>query len=389
MGTMNSVPSDNVSISDGAPFRIAVVNSYLEGRETTCERNEYPRSHLWGADYLTREGAEVSYIYPRPGLLSRFALRISRAARSRLGNLDFDLEMLRRAGEFDLIYVPNGRLLLCQLAKAFGFIRAPLVYWTYLPPNEAPWWKLWDLWERWPFHRGISGLMCLTSAAADAYRERWPKTRVAHIEWTPDNVMFPGSQADGDFYLACGRTNRDYRTLLLAAAKIDAPFVILASRALIGDTPIPPNVRFVEGPKDANTDKGIPYSELIFDYYAKARAVCIPRLDIPTDTSGYTNLLESLAMYRPVIMTRTGKLNLDVEKEGIGRFVAPGDVEDWVRTLREFEAKPELRRAMRRRAEESIREFYHLERHGREVAAFLNAVSRQNRNPAARAELTP
>ena len=375
---MNHTPKTkaetNPAAAPGAPLRIAVVNVYLEGRENLCERNEYPRSHLWGADYLARNGADVSYIYPRPGLLSRLALKLANAARSRLGNLDYDLALLRRSREFDVIYIPNGRLLLCQLAKALGLIRAPLVYWTYLPPNETAVWRLRDLWERWPFHRGITGLLCLTSASAEGYRRSWPKTRVAHLEWTPDNLMFPGSQSDGEFYLACGRTNRDYHTLLAAAAAVDVPFVILASRTLIGAAPIPPNVRFIEGPKNAGSDKGIPYSELIFDYYAKAKAVCIPRLDIPTDTSGYTNLLESLAMYRPVIMTRTGKLNLDVEAAGIGRFVAPGSVEDWVRALREFESKPDLRQTMRRRAEQLVRDFYHLERHGREVAAFLAAL---------------
>jgi len=356
------------------PLRVAVVNCYLEGRETVCEQNAYPRSHLWGADYLAREGAEVRYMYPRAGWLSRLVLKMTDAIKGRLGNLDFDVEMFRRAPEFDIIYAANARLLLCQLARALGLLRQPLIYWTYLPPDNTPLWKLRDLWRRWPFHRGLDGLLCLTPAAAEAYQARWPDKKIAHIEWTPDNVMFPGSAADGEFYLACGRTNRDYPTLLAAAAQVNAPFVILASRALIGDLPIPPNVRFVEGPKDSGTDKGIPYSELIFEYYAKAKAVCIPRLDIPTDTSGYTNLLESLAMFRPVIMTRTGKLNLDVEKEGIGRFVAPGSVEEWVAALQEFEARPELRRQMRQQAEELVHRFYHLERHGREVSGFLTAL---------------
>jgi glycosyltransferase involved in cell wall biosynthesis len=183
--------------------------------------------------------------------------------------------------------------------------------------------------------------------------------------------MFNGSELDGEFYLACGRTNRDYRTLLSAAAQVNAPFVILASKALIGDFPIPPNVRFIEGPKNASTDKGIPYGELIADYYAKARAVCIPRLDIPTDTSGYTNLLESLAMFRPVIMTRTGTLNLDIEREGVGRFVAPGSVEDWVTALRELEAQPAIRLRMQQNAAELVHRYYHLDRFGEEVSQFL------------------
>jgi len=109
--------------------------------------------------------------------------------------------MLRRSGEFDVVYAANARLLHCQLAKAVGLMRALLVYWAYLPPRKASFWSLRDLWERWPFHRGIAGLLCLTSVAAEGYRRQWPETRVEHIEWTPDNIMFPGSHAEGEFYL--------------------------------------------------------------------------------------------------------------------------------------------------------------------------------------------
>ena len=360
---------------DVRPQRVAIVNCYLARREEQCERNEFPRNHLWGGDYLAKMGSKVQYIYPRRDLLLRLTIKIGNFAKGRLGNIDFDVEMLRRAREFDVIYAPYGHFLLCQLAAAFGLLKAPIVYWVYSPPHQSTSLNIDEIWWKWPFNRGIGGILCLTSAAAAGFQAKWPKLKVAHIEWTPDNILFPGSEANGEFYFACGRTNRDYKTLVAAAAKLDVPFVIVASPSLMEGLPIPPNVRFVEGPPSTASDRGgVPFPELI-SYYANAKALCIPLQDIPADTSGYTNVLEAMAMYRPILMTQTGTLDLDIEKEGLGRWVEPDSVDSWVQAIQEMEAQPELRKQMRERAKSMIEETYNLDRHGKEVADFLSSLT--------------
>ena len=61
------------------------------------------------------------------------------------------------------------------------------------------------------------------------------------------------------------------------------------------------------------SDKAIDYATL--RKYAQCIGVCIPLIDDPNDTSGYTNLLEAIAMAKPVIMTGTGCLHLNPQKE--------------------------------------------------------------------------
>jgi glycosyltransferase involved in cell wall biosynthesis len=358
----------DASLPDLHGVRVAVVNPYLEGRELDCARGLYPRSHLWGADALTRAGALVEFI--RPVEDSRWLRRVSRATKGRLGELDFDLTLARRAAGFDVLYAPAGRFLITQALRALGAIRAPLIYWNYVPPSRAPWWKLRDWWERWPLSRGIDALLCLTQLAEDSARARWPWLATRRVDWGADATMFPGSESEGEYFFACGRTNRDYTTLLAAAERVPVPLVILVSRRHLDGLRIPPNVRVVEGPPDASTDKGVPYAQLI-ELYARARAVLICRLDLASDTSGFTNLLEALAMSRPTAITRTGALDLDVEKEGVGRLVAPGDVDGWAEVLREWSADSPALRAMRSRARRLVEEHYSHERHGRDVAWFI------------------
>ena len=353
-------------------LRVAIVNSYLDGREALCGENLYPRNHLWGADAMIDAGWDVKFLRPPSRPTVR---RLNDAMGRRLGDPDFDLKLMKRADDFDVIYIAQGRLPLTQWARRRGSIKAKLVQWEYVPPHTGKWWRFRDIWHRRFLARGIDAFACLTEGAASAFRELNPDALVRAIQWAPDTTMFPGCEKDGEYFLACGRTNRDYATLIEAAGKVSFPIVMLVPTSLMQGMAIPPNVRFVEGPKDGGTDRGIPYSELIHDWYANARAVLIPRIDLAWDASGFTNLLEAMAMHRPVLMTRTGKLDLDVEKTGIGMFVAPKDATEWAAKMTLIWNDAELRAKMRAAAREQVKAFYNLRRFGHDAVEFVREVA--------------
>jgi glycosyltransferase involved in cell wall biosynthesis len=379
---IRSLSAADARLPDLTGVRVAVVNAYLEGRERDCERSRYPRSHLWGADSLAAAGAEVEYLRPpQASPWYRCLAAVSRRVGGRLGRLDYDWWLAGRARRFHLIYGQNDRLLLTQLLRAVGLVRSPVVYWAYVPFRPSPVWKLRGLWARWPCSAGIDAVLCLTRATEESYRRRWQNKPVRHVEWGADSIMFDGSELPGEFFFACGRTNRDYSTLLAAAARTSAPVVIVAALRDIGGTRLPANVRLVEGPPDASTDRGIPYATLISDYYARSKAVLICRRDVPGDTSGLTNLLEALSMGRPVAMTRTGSLDIDIEAIGVGRFVAPGDVEGWARLMTEWSAESPSLAAMRVRAREVVERRYNCLTHGRAVVTFLHEILENQRPP--------
>ena len=64
--------------------------------------------------------------------------------------------------------------------------------------------------------------------------------------------------------------------------------------------------------------------------------MCIPLTGNKHDTCGYTECLEAMAMGKPVIMTKSGCLDLNLEKEGVGLYVNPKDAEDWVKRLNSY-----------------------------------------------------
>ena len=55
-------------------------------------------------------------------------------------------------------------------------------------------------------------------------------------------------------------------------------------------------------------------------------------------------------MGKPVIMTRNPYVDIDIEKEGIGRWVDPGDVDGWREAIQWFADHEEEARAMGERA---------------------------------------
>jgi glycosyltransferase involved in cell wall biosynthesis len=75
--------------------------------------------------------------------------------------------------------------------------------------------------------------------------------------------------------------------------------------------------------------EAVPYQELLSDHYSGCAASLIILKDDPVQYTGVgmTNLIEAMAMSRPVIVTRTGALptELDVEMAGCGLFVPPRD----------------------------------------------------------------
>lgn len=371
---------------------MGVVHTYAAGRLEEAARGLYPSNHLWGCDFLASHPDFEVTLLPVSGQdpLAKLARRGTRIARRRLGNLEQDLETVRAMadGNFDAIYVVNGTVLLTAWRAAWlGRLRrgdrSPgprLVRWVYTRPRRFPLWQFRDWQDRGPALAGHAGYLCLSHDAADYYRQAAPGALVRKLDWSADLKLFRASDAPGEFWFACGRTNRDYPTLLRAAAALpDEQFRLLVSPALLRGLDVPANVHVLEGPADPGTDQGFSYPEIIARGYAQCHALLIPRLDDPHDTAGLTNLLEGLAMGRPIVMTRTGALDVDIEAEGVGLHVEPGDADGWVRAMRFLRENPVQARAMGRRARLLAETRFHPRRLGEGLVAYFTELLSSSR----------
>ena len=348
-----------LSPARGAPIRrVVFVNSY--GGRSTWEKIKQgilPSNHLWGCIELVRLGYEVAmaeplrhfYLYRRP--------------------FPHDLKLLRLARnwlrEGDIIYCGHTLLYWLPVLKMLGALNRHLVSLTYAR-------------EELDFSRAHSGIIALTPAAADHARKMAPTTKVAHLGWGVDLSFYPKLPYRPNHFLSCGITHRDNRTLSLAANRSD-----YAVRVICPERPQgiawPANVELIEAGRGINTDdKDVSYHELLHDHYARAAACLVILNHDPTQYTsvGFTNLIEAMAMARPVIMTRTGAVprEIDVEKAGCGLHVPPGDPEALAQAIQCLASDPQRAEGMGRAGRRLAESHYNIHRYAAGLHEFFSSL---------------
>lgn len=315
-----------LSPSDSPPLRrILYVNSY--GGKSTWDKiknGTTSSQHLWGCVQLANLGYEIALAEP----LKHFDFRRP---------LLHDLPLLHWArswlGANDILFCGHTLLYWTPLLARLGALRAKIVSLTYAR-------------EQLDFAKLHSAIIALTPAAADQAKKIAPKVRVAHLGWGTDVHNVPRIDYQPNWFLSCGITQRDHKTLCAAAARTSAPIRVVSPN-LPPDLHWPKNTTLVTGGRHDDT---IEHKDLLSNYYANCAASLIILKDDPTQKTavGFTNLIEAMAMARPVIVTRTGALHseIDVEKAGCGLNVPPGDSEKLAAAINLLKADRKLAEEM-------------------------------------------
>jgi glycosyltransferase involved in cell wall biosynthesis len=87
---------------------------------------------------------------------------------------------------------------------------------------------------------------------------------------------------------------------------------------------------------------------------------------------GLTSLLDALALGKAVIMTQYSHINIDIEKEGIGLWVMPGDVAGWRKAISYLLENPNETQEMGKRARLLCEQKYNLDLFSQEIARIIN-----------------
>ncbi len=297
------------------------------------QSGEYPAHHLWGISHLEQYGIDVD-ILPH----EKFSFLKSTRWSWRFGDLDQQLRILARFGRYDLVYsaCQSSTNLLAKL-RYRGLFRPRLVAILHRPTTDAT------------FVLGHDRLICLSDVVRQQMIDLFPESaeKLTTLHWCVDISFYSHAYNHGEqprFILATGKANRDYATLVQAFAGINYPLLVSCDRDSAPKFPdIPENVTI--------RTQFVDYSSLLNDYRS-AYAVAIPLL-IPESHAvsqiGITSLLEAMAMGKAVIMTRNRQLDIDIEQEGIGLWVEPGDVAGWERSIRRLLSQPEETKRMGQR----------------------------------------
>tara|TARA_B100001123_G_scaffold276018_2_gene307077 strand:+ start:4648 stop:5697 length:1050 start_codon:yes stop_codon:yes gene_type:complete len=332
----------------------------------------YPKHHLWGIDALVSKAYRTE-IVPTFGNhpLIKIGEWLNKATRGKFGDIQAEISILCRLRKANLLYVAAGHLFFIPLLRRLRFIRMKIITWVFRAPPSSPFWKLSNLHLSSTIVRGFDGILCLTTRAEKQFKKLAPTSHVQFIPWAVDTSLFhplPDSSKTEPFFLCVGKTGRDYKTFIDAASQSEYQFRIIAPREVASDRIISPNLTFIECSDDP-PDTAITYDELRL-WYNQATAICIPLNGDPEDTCGYTNLLETMAMGKPILMTKSGCLDIDIESLGIGFWVKAHSIDDWLRKFTLICRNPKQSREMGKRAITLVRSTYNLERFNRDIEKF-------------------
>lgn len=329
------------------------------------KNGDYPGHHLWGITHLYQHGIDVDILpYEKYIVLNKIGNSL------RLGDyLDQQLRIIFQWYKYDIIYSAcQDNTFLLSLLRYLGIFRKPIICLVHHPINSQG--------KRGKIYvNGHNKLLALSRGVINQLKEEFnlDENKLEHLEWAVDLPFYHLSSLDdieeNKFIISAGKTNRDHDTLVQAFLNINYPLKIYCSGESIpsvSEIPVNIEVHFTQ-----STGNVVSYKELLMEY-AKAYAIAIP-LKNTNNLAGLTSLLDAMAMGKAVVMTRNNQIDIDIEKEKIGIWVNPGDVEGWHQAISYLLSQPDEAREMGIRGYDLCKNKYNLELFSSNLAKALKS----------------
>jgi hypothetical protein len=321
------------------------------------KKGDMPPHHLRGCLELVRSGYEVLLLEP----LTDFYLWRNPFPHD-LRHLGIIRDWLGKDG---VIFCGHNVLYWTLFLRRLGLVKCMIIS---------------NLWAREPLNlaKAHSGIVSLTAAGAEQARKLAPKVPVAALGWGADLDVYPRLPYRPESFFSCGIALRDFKTMSLAAAHSKHPVQVVTPGPQ-QDVTWPSHVRVIDsGPGWNFQRKRVSYKELLENHYAKSIASLIILKNDPVEYTavGFTEIVEALAMARPIIMTRTGAMptEIDVEKAGCGLFVPPDDPLALARAMDYIAADPERARIMGESGRRLAESRYNIKRYARDLDSFIESL---------------
>ncbi len=350
-----------------ASKKLSLIHPYIEDRRKEIDKGLYPRQHLWGLEKIecnkswTSKVVETQKI-PFPDLLERI---LNKLLFRQSPGVKTEIATWRASKSSDLIYSVCGPLSLSRFYK-----RAKLVSWVFRK-NQRSTKQTFDPYSSKNLD-AHSGFLCLTPLAQRSFSKH---SITKFLPWCIDLEMFDGkppkNKPAAPFFLATGKTGRDYKTFLDGCIGVNAEIRIIGPSEF---KPLncPSNVKWIDSSQDP-PDRAIDYPTLK-EWYAQCTAVRIPLTGDTEDTCGYTNMLEAIAMRKPVLMTRSGCLHIDPESCKFGKLIKPQDSKGWTFAMNFLLQNQELVRSYGETGRRLAEKEFTIERFNQDLLLFLQQI---------------
>jgi glycosyltransferase involved in cell wall biosynthesis len=215
----------------------------------------------------------------------------------------------------------------------------------------------------------IAKIICYTRLQRDFWNTHIASSIATFIPLGVDTQKYFPTMESSDYIFSCGRTARDFPTLISAARNEDYWLIIvtgkdsLTGKTGIGDAPIPKNVKvYYEIPSSQ-------YEKLL----SKSKFVILPLKDVPYEC-GLSVLLHSMAMGKTVVVTRTA-LTVDYVVDGdTGIFVQPYDTDDLRDKIRYLLENPKKLKEIGANGRMAVESLFNEQNMARNFAEVLTSV---------------
>lgn len=349
---------------------IILIGPEEPGREREAEARAAPR-----LDYRLVAGYSMGTLQqwvPSPaGLRGPRPVRLSR---SLVGNLGRAIRLVGSLGPGSTVY-STGETWGLPVAVVGGQLRRRFVHVVYAHRVYSP------LWQRllrhlcWRLH--VTGWICVNSHQAGMLRSALGDRahRVTVVSPGVDTLFYDPARARPARHAPCilsvGAEMRNFPLLLAAARRLEAPVVLKASSAWMGqlrESPdaMPPNVRLLQ--------QHLPYVELR-DLYAAAALVVVPLYDT-SQAAGITTILEGMAMGKPVVVTRSRGLP-DGLVSGKNCIIVEPDPTRLAEAITALLVDPAQMEAIAFNGRRFVVRNHSLEHHAEQITGFLHAVAEE------------
>lgn len=319
------------------PIHVLFVNDYsLEKTLHSVQNGRDNSAHLWGYDYLAKaERASHAKIHERFLSLQK-KIHLDKL----IGGIYEQADIFKKRKKADVIVAANINMVWGLGALSRRMVLPPIIgilhslpryhhflYHTFLRGHLA----------------GIRKIACIARKDFTYLKDevRIPSDRLEMLPWAvnPSDFDLPETPRPSQrpYIVSIGKSKRDYATLLSAFedSAFDAVDLrIHCADAKLGVAPEQKNVR-------VHRDF-MPFSDCVAEY-RHSEFIVIP-LVASDRTLGLTSLYDALGTGKAFVMSRNVGVDIDIEKEKMGLWVAPQNAKDLRAKMLFFLRNPETAR---------------------------------------------
>ena len=359
-------------MKDLSQFNVKVVHPYIKNRLNEFDYGLYPKQHYWGADIFfknTKNKSLFSQIsnFNIPSWIDKIINRLIFDGRTSISQ---EIDFFHMSNYCDFVYSvsgPSSFLFNTKKTKVFSWVFSE-------PPSNSSYFS--------PYNKRNlskhSGFLCLTKKAEKFFSHFAPSK---FIPWCVDMELFDGKpseeKAHKPFFLANGKTGRDYNTLIEAAHGTKADIKIIGPENQRPVNP-PSNVHWINT-SCSPSDQAIDYPTLK-KWYAQSSGICIPLSGNADDTCGYTNMLEAMAMRKPILMTRSGCLDIDPESRNFGLLIEPHDPHAWTTSMNRIIDNKSFANSCGETGRKIVEREFTIDRFNKDVESFILGELKKSQN---------